>query len=211
MSSTVLNIIILSVNVILWLIFYIKYKRTFSPENILHAISEEVDKLLIEIDKSADRDLTLIEERTNNLRAMIDEADKRTQLAISEERKAELSHMGAKKINAATKSAAAAYQKAKPRPAENTNAEELTYIPEEHVSRKQQTAKTPDYETEMPKNVQTELPFDVTVSEDFTTNKKTLQQKVLELWRQDLDTEFIAEKLSVSEAEVQMIVDIYGN
>ncbi|MBQ0166020.1 MAG: hypothetical protein KBT02_02790 [Treponema sp.] len=208
MSSTVLNIVILVINIVLWFFFFIKYKRLFSPENILHSISDEVDKLLIEIDKSADRDLTLIEERTNNLRAMIDEADKRVQLAISEERKAELSQKGTKKINAATKSAANAYQRAKPQPAQNTNAEELTYRPEEHVQKK----KSEHVETQVADALmQTELPFEVTVSEDFVQTEKTFQQKVIELWRQGLDTEFISGKLGVSFDEVQMIVDIYGN
>lgn len=216
MSSTALNIIILTINIILWLFFFIRYKKVFSPENILHSISDEVDKLLIEIDKSADRDLTLIEERTNNLRAMIDEADKRIQLAISEEHKAELGAAGTKKLNAATKKAASAYQKAKPRPAENTNAEEFTYRPEEHIV--QQSAPEnimPELQKSVPsgrpaQNVQTELPFEVTVSNDFVQTEKTFQQKVIEMWRQGLDTEFIAEKLSVSYAEVQTIVDIFG-
>lgn len=193
----------------------------------MHAISDEVDKLLIEIDKSADRDLTLIEERTNNLRAMIDEADKRIQLAISEEHKAELSHKGTQKINAATRTAATAYQKAKPRPAQNTNAEELTYKPEEHAARTQtdiesafegmtdhgnsSTGTTIPEPHHVNVSVQTELPFEVSVSEDFVQTEKTFRQKVIELWRQGLDTEFIAEKLSVSYAEVQMIVDIYGS
>lgn len=219
MSSTTLNILILVINVILWLFFFIKYKKTFSPDTILHSISDEVDKLLIEIDKSADRDLTLIEERTNNLRAMIDEADRRIQLAITEEHKAELSHKGTRKINAATRTAANAYQKAKTGPAQNTNAEELTYRPEEHVASQipdatplqNITASVPVHTVRSENTtVQTELPFEVTVSEDFVKTEKTFQQKVIELWRQGLDTAFIAEKLSVSYAEVQMIVDIYG-
>lgn len=222
MSSTALNIIILTVNVVLWLFFFIKYKKAFSPENILHSISEEVDKLLIEIDKSADRDLTLIEERTNNLRAMIDEADKRIQLAISEEHKAELSQKGAKKLNAATRTAANAYQRAKPRPAQNTNADELTYRPEEHAAKAAAASVTESQfqdaaqygvsaQTQSARqSVQSELPFEVTVSNDFVRTEKTLQQQVIELWRQNMDTEFIAEKLNVSYAEVQMIVDIYG-
>ncbi len=219
MSSTALNIIILVINVILWLIFFIKYKKTFSPENILHSISDEVDKLLIEIDKSADRDLTLIEERTNNLRAMIEEADKRIQLAITEEHKAELSHKGTRKINAATRTAANAYQKAKTGPAQNTNADEFTYRPEEHLNTQNsedllkvpvQSVPEVNNVRQNTMNVQSELPFEVTVSDDFVKTEKTFQQKVIEMWRQGLDTSFIAEKLSVSYAEVQMIVDIYG-
>lgn len=212
MTSTVLNVIILIVNVILWLFFFVKYKKTFSPENILHSISEEVDKLLIEIDKTADRDLTLLEDKKNSLKALIDEADKRIQLAISEEHKVELSKKGTRKINAATKTAAVAYQRSKPRPAENTNAEELTYIPEDHSK-----AKTADVmETRTVQTMtaaemaQSELPFEVTVSEDFVKTEKTLPQKVIELWRQNLDAEYIAEKLGVTHEAVHMIIDMYG-
>lgn len=211
MSSTVLNVIILTINVILWLFFYIRYKKIFSPENILHSIRDEVDKLLIEIDKSADMDLTLIEERTNNLRAMIDEADKRIQLAISEEHKAEMGQKGNKKINAETRKALTAYQKAKPRPAENTNADELTYKPEEHIAQSAVEPVEPVIHQHQTASVaQTELPFELSVSQDFVQNEKTFQQQVIDLWRQGLDTEFIAEKLKVSYDEVQMIVDIYG-
>lgn len=228
MSSTTLNIIILTVNIILWIFFFIKFKKTYSPDNILHSISEEVDKLLIEINKSTDNDLTLLEQSKKQLQDLIDEADKRIQLAISEEHKAELSQTGAKKINAATRTAVNAYQKAKPRPAQNTNAEELTYIPEEHVKKYQEQETgfdftlepeaAPALQMDQPdktvnssgKTVQTELPFELTVSDDFVKTEKTFQQKVIELWRQGLDTQFIADKLSVSYAEVQMIVDIYG-
>lgn len=210
MTSTVLNIIILVINVILWLFFFVKYKRAFSPENILHSISEEVDKLLIEIDKTADRDLTLLEDKKNSLKALIDEADKRIQLAISEEHKAELSQKGTKRINAATKKAVSAYQRAKPQPAENTNAEELTYRPEEHKKSVEPQVIHSNPVQESQNTVQTELPFEVTVSDDFVTTEKTLQQKVIELWRQNLDSEYIAEKLNVTHEEVQMIVDLYG-
>lgn len=211
MSSTVLNVLILTINIILWLFFYIRYKKIFSPENILHSIRDEVDKLLIEIDKSADMDLTLIEERTNNLRAMIDEADKRIQLAISEEHKAELGQKGTKKLSAETRKAVSAYQKAKPHPAENTNADELTYKPEEHVaSPVAEFEEHAIHQNHSSTVAQTELPFEISVAPDFVQTEKTFQQKVIDLWRQGLDTEFIAEKLQVSYAEVQMIVDMYG-
>lgn len=205
MSSTVLNTVILFINIVLWVFFFVKYKKAFSPQNLLHSISEEVDKLLIEIDNTADRDLTLLEDKKNSLKALIDEADKRIQLAVSEERKAELSKKGTTAINAVTKNAASAYQKAKPRPAQNTNADELTYHPEDHINKKKPAAIQ-----NIPGTVQSELPFEVTVSDDFVQSEKSLQQKVIELWRQNLDTEFIADKLKVSYAEVQMIVDIYG-
>ena len=49
MASIIIVIIIGIVNISLWVYFYVKFKKTFSPDGILTNISREVDKLLIEI------------------------------------------------------------------------------------------------------------------------------------------------------------------
>ena len=75
------------INLILWLSFYIKFKKTFSPKKILENIASEVDKLLIEIDKTTDRDLSLLESKIQTLREVISYADKRILMAEKEESK----------------------------------------------------------------------------------------------------------------------------
>ena len=41
-------------NLILWLFFYFKFKKTYSPKKVLENIASEVDKLLIEINNTTD-------------------------------------------------------------------------------------------------------------------------------------------------------------
>ena len=52
-------------------------------------IKQEVDKILIEIDKVTDRDLSMVENRIRTLREVIDLADKRIILAEKELQKRE--------------------------------------------------------------------------------------------------------------------------
>ena len=48
-------VVFILLNLILWLFFYFKFKKTYSPKKVLENIASEVDKLLIEINNTTDR------------------------------------------------------------------------------------------------------------------------------------------------------------
>lgn len=77
MAEAVLLILITLINLALWLIFFIRFKKTFSPHVLLGDLKAEVDKLLIEINRTADQDITLVESRVADLKKLIEQADRR--------------------------------------------------------------------------------------------------------------------------------------
>ena len=84
MESVYFSATILIINIILWLYFYYKFKKTYSPEKVLKSIRKEVDKLFKEIIRETEEDVSIIEGRINGLKALIAEADERILRAENE-------------------------------------------------------------------------------------------------------------------------------
>lgn len=75
-------------NVALWLVFLIKFKNLFSTDNIIEKTKAELNRIIMDVNGNAERNITLIEDRIERLRALIAEADKRIKLAESAEARA---------------------------------------------------------------------------------------------------------------------------
>lgn len=186
------------INLILWLSFYIKFKKTFSPKKILENIASEVDKLLIEIDKTTDRDLSLLESKIQTLREVISYADKRILMAEKEESKRKMEQDVISKID-----------------------EIKQNIPQDNSSMKTYVKKAYKISDKQKPSAEISLfPADTFGIDINQMNKKkvepdndirSLKEKVLELFHQGLDIYYIAEKLDSSVAEVQTIVNLFGN
>jgi len=82
--SLVLSLVILVVNSILMAVFYSRLRSAFSPKKILDALKSEVDSLVADLGREADRDVAILEHRIKSLRSLIDEADKRILLSSRE-------------------------------------------------------------------------------------------------------------------------------
>ncbi len=172
------------VNIILWLFFFFYFKKKFSSQQILENIRQEVDKLLIEISRETDRDLSLVEDKMKALTELIEKADEHIRIAKKEQKKQKKEEETLKKIK------------------EMSNPQELSiqkpvYSMESAVSR---------YINTNPSVVGHEKPPEV----DAKKTEKPVREKVIELWNLGLDPERIAEKLSVSLTEIRMIIDMYG-
>ena len=73
------------INLVLWAVFIIRFKKTFSPAILLSDIKNEVDKLLIEINRTVDEDLNLMESRRESLRELLQTVDKRLSVLQKED------------------------------------------------------------------------------------------------------------------------------
>lgn len=74
-------LILLVVNFLTMPLFYLFLKSRFNADKLLGDIRIEVDKLVLELGREADRDVALLESRIANLRSLMDEADRRILLA----------------------------------------------------------------------------------------------------------------------------------
>ncbi len=204
-GEVVLLIIISLINIALWFVFFNRLKRTFSPQALLSDITNEVDKLLIEINKTALEDVTLIEERVKGLRGLIDEADKRLLLLQGQEKekkreKEVLDRLSTKReAIPPVRNAAKAYKKLEKKDVtvDDTESVQLSIdfdayrIPEENTVQNAEVA--------IPEIIQ---------SNNAPLADVSFKDRVLQLAKDDFSAEYISNKLGLSVTEVQLIIDL---
>lgn len=76
-----LLLILLVSNLLAMPVFYIIIKSRFNADKMLSEIRIEVDKLVLELGREADRDVALLESRISGLRNLMEEANRRILLA----------------------------------------------------------------------------------------------------------------------------------
>jgi hypothetical protein len=83
-AQTALFVLIFLLNCLAMFLFYVFLRSRFSQKRILSELRSEVDKLIIDLGREADRDVAILESRIKNLRSLIDEADRRILVAGKE-------------------------------------------------------------------------------------------------------------------------------
>ena len=192
----VLVVISCFVNIILWIFFFFYFKKKFSSQQILEDIRQEFEKLLTDIQGQTDRDLTLIEAKMNELKEVVEKADQQIKLAKREQRRQrkEESEMGKKQVSVSIPEII---------PNVETVAQNPVYPVENVISR-----YTENYDTRT--KTAEEKPVLIVPKTSIQKNDKPTRDRVLELWKLGMEPEVIAEKLTVSLAEISMIIDMYG-
>lgn len=84
-----LALALFALNIALWAYFFFRFKKQAAPESVLFSIRNEVDKLVREISREVNNDITLIDDKRSDLRAIIDEAARFITLSDVELRKRE--------------------------------------------------------------------------------------------------------------------------
>ncbi|MCR4940009.1 MAG: hypothetical protein K5930_07890 [Treponemataceae bacterium] len=190
----ILVVISCFVNILLWLFLFFYFRKKFSSQQILENIRQEVDKLLIEISRETDRDLSLIEDKMNALKELIDSADRRIKTAKREEKRQKKEEEALKTIEQ-TKNSPDMYFQSPVYSMEN--------VVSRYIDNTVSSSATHEIKTE-------EESLKIRASDSLVANNKPIKEKVVELWKLGLDPEHIAEKLSVSLTEIRMIIDMYG-
>lgn len=188
---TTFNIVITSLNILFWILIFI-FRKIILKNMIetvqrvsLGNIKQEVDKILIEIDKVTDRDLSMVENRIKTLREVIDLADKRIILAEKELQKRDKQIQTLNQISEIKTSI------------KKDNATINSYV--ENAYRVNKKEK-PNGEISL---------FAADDYEEKPQKELSLKDKVVEMFNQGIDVYLIAEKLDSSVAEVQTIVNLF--
>ncbi len=186
------NIVLTSVNLLFWIIIIVFYKRILGniiktvQQVSLGNIKQEVDKILIEIDKVTDRDLSLIENRIKTLREVIDLADKRILMAENELKKQEREIETIKQINMI-----------------NTNSKKDNATIRGQVENAYKINRSKKHDGGISLFAAEEI--------EEKPVELSLKDKVLNMFNQGIDVYLIAEKLDSSVAEVQTIINLFGH
>jgi len=183
--------------------FYLFMRSRFSRERLLADVRAEVDKLIIDLGREADRDVALLESRILNLRSLMDEADRRIVLAGKESTK----RRDAAETAAALGNAVAVGMARPADSVEIPHAPQQVPVPTAPVLPVAQTVRimpvAPSPQAE-PITVYTR-PV-VRRSETRIEPVIPVQERVLDMARRNISTEMIASTMSISLGEVELII-----
>jgi len=190
-SQIVFFIILVTLNLLAMFLFYIFLKSRFSQKRILRELRSEVDTLIVELGREADRDVAILESRIKNLRALIDEADKRILLAGKETlQKQEESDI----LQRIQKPMAQTAMSKPKQPITERSIEVQTPSPQEAKSSVEPVRiYTRPHIVNSDKKIEPFVP---------------VQERVIDMARQGFSAEMISGNLSLSLGEVELIIDM---
>ena len=76
---------IVAINIVLWGVFIVRFKRLFSADDVIEKTRAEMDNMIRDINNNTVRAIDIIDDRTKQLKRLIEEADRRIALARSED------------------------------------------------------------------------------------------------------------------------------
>jgi len=216
---------IVAINIALWIVFTVRFKRLFSADDVIEKTKAEMDNMIRDINNNTVRAIDIIDDRTKRLKRLIEEADKRIALAQSEEaKKKSLSALRdtleKKTVPETSRRAANTYKKNAPRSRPAPDASYTVTGEGEALTETQHSLfddKQEEVHTKAEMNVMgdgtsyAKVPVikpDVYFSDTPVVPKKNFTKQVLEMSEMGLTIEQIAKQLSCSKTEVQMILDM---
>lgn len=85
MNAVAVSVIaVVAINAVSMVAFFIILRSRFSRDRLLGELRAEVDRLVMDLGREADRDVAVLESRIKNLRSLMDEADRRILVARKE-------------------------------------------------------------------------------------------------------------------------------
>src|SRR5574344_1682616 len=89
MAEIIICTFICILNVIMWIVFANKFKKLFSTDDIIAKTRDELNHMIIDVNRNADRNITLIDEKIKELKSVTAEAERRIALGKAELAKTE--------------------------------------------------------------------------------------------------------------------------
>ncbi len=174
--------------------FYLFMRSRFSRERLLTDVRAEVDKLIIDLGREADRDVALLESRILNLRSLMDEADRRIVLAGKETSKRRDAAETAVVLNIARQADSVEIStEPAPQILQAVASAQVLQAPPAQVLPVQQPITV--YTRPAVRRSETQIEPII-----------PLQERVLDMARRNISTEMIASTMSISLGEVELII-----
>ena len=198
------------VSLILMIVILVRFKKLFSTDAIIDKTKAQMNRVIMDVNNNANRDLELINDSSRRLRALLNEADVKMghfreasellRNTIAEAEKTGKSRRTTPSyINTMPVDPDAAFEIKKKGPAKQGS---LFDEPEDKSILKDETVVTPEGAAYK------EIPLMVTKVYDEKPTTKPLKDKVEKLFRQGMQVDDIAMELSCPSSEVQFIIDM---
>lgn len=212
-------ITLIVINVVSMIAFFLIMKSRFSRDRLLGELRAEVDRLVMDLGREADRDVAILESRIKNLRALMDEADRRILVAGKEtaRRKEETDILQNIAPQSAPEPSPQAARNPMSRPLSHPAAQPASVVASQYVPEAAQAGTR----NEAPGNRPRAMPRDsdgepvriytrpaITRSERQIEPFVPVQDRVLDMARRGFTAELIAGTLSMPLGEVELILDM---
>ena len=207
------------VNLLLWFLFFKKFKKIFSTDDIIENTRTELNRMILDVNRNAERNITLIESKISDLKAIISQADSHVSLLKSEIEKNIMADNYKSKVKSVISSSPAnpsykvnAYIKNSGPGQQSLFQTEIagaadTIRTEEKTYNDVATENT-GYLNEAQKHMENVHIANVHVAEEPIVMKKSFNQEVNERYMKGESVEEIAASLSRSVTEVQFALDM---
>lgn len=192
---------------VLWFLLRARIRRFLEIENLMEGVREEARALIIELNESADRSVSLVEDRMSALRGLLDEVDRRMGLARREQEKRVVEREIYTKLA----------QRRPIVPQESADAVMAAPVPSRPPAREasasdMRRAEAPRGDEPIPLQLgeasgQRRVP-DVRVSEEAIVAKPSMREEALTLYRKGFSADIIAARLGATVAEIELLVEI---
>lgn len=220
MGTIVVSVITLvAINVVSMIAFFLIMKSRFSRDRLLGELRAEVDRLVMDLGREADRDVAILESRIKNLRALMDEADRRILVAGKEtaRRKEETDILQNIAPRSAPEPSPQAARNAMLRPSPEPAAQPARAVASQYVQDAAPAVTRNEAPAAMPRATPRDAdsePVRIYTRPAITRSERQIepfvpvQERVLDMARQGFTAELIAGTLSMPLGEVELILDM---
>ena len=222
MGLVIFCVFILVVNIVMWIFCFKLFRKSFSAKGVLNDMKQEASKIILGINHQTDSAITLMEAKINQVREIIETADKKIMLyentLIQKENERQLYQQltefqqGTTPIQRAVKvySLNDISDKTEPMPlfTENAGTSDL---------KKSKAMKKSNSEVKSQDTLSQNFELDFSEKNEGPKIQETqkiqpkvpIQQQIIELANQGITADLIAAKLNISISEVTMTIDLF--
>lgn len=197
------------INLILWIVFFIKFKSLFSTDDVLQKTREQVGQLISEVNGTTLANINLIDSKIEELNDAIENAERRIKAADIEQ-----TFRTSKKaavISEEKQSSKIPPKETKKRSARVSNINVASKVIEQdeafEVKINKKTASKTLKASEKKEEEKPDLP-NIYMSKNPIKAKRNFQERVVELYNLGYSIEKIAKETERSTTEVQFVIDM---
>jgi hypothetical protein len=181
----------------IWFLMKARLRRYLELENLLSGVRDEARALVLELNETADRNVSLVEDRMEALRELLREVDRR----IGVERR-EL------EIREKEKDVYARLSRRRPISPDEASAESLAAAPVSAPAPASSPAAPEPITLSLGPAAPSRASPEIAVAESSVIPPKTRREEALELYRRGFSAELIATRTGATVAEIELLVEL---
>jgi hypothetical protein len=190
---------------LIWFLIKAKVKRYLELENLLSGVRDEARELILELNETADRNVSLVEDRMTALRSLLDEVDRRIGVQKREIEKGDAEREVYAKLN-----------KRRPIvPEVRVSAQPMMDQPTAQPAQAAYPAQRPSSDAPITLSLGSDAQDararsfpEVRIADEPLAIAKSRREEALDLHRRGISADLIAARLGATVAEIELLVEL---